>query len=116
MNESGRKGEAAAEAYLILKGYEIIEKNFSCRFGEIDLIAAKGRYLVFCEVKTRSDGAIVGAVESVGPQKIARIIRAASYYLSSGKHSQLQPRFDVIAVRKRGPFYFVSEHIEDAFS
>lgn len=116
MNESGKRGEAAAEAYLSLKGYEIIEKNFSCRFGEIDIIAAKNGYLVFCEVKTRSDRAFVSAVESVGPQKVAKIIKAASYYLSAGRYPDLQPRFDVVAVRKRGPFYFVSEHIEDAFS
>ena len=116
MNNSGKRGEQAAETYLKLKGYEIINKNFSCRFGEIDIIARKQQYVVFCEVKTRSKGAPVSAIESVGPQKVARIIKTAEWYIQMFRCYDLQPRFDVIAVEKRGPLYFVTQHIEDAFS
>ena len=54
--ELGRFGEERAARYLRLHGYRIVETNYSCRLGEIDLIARKGRYLVFVEVKLRKSG------------------------------------------------------------
>ncbi len=115
MNPTGKKGESAACLYLVSRGYSILQRNFSCRFGEVDIIARRNRFLVFCEVKTRSPGALVGAAESVTPAKRRRVTLAAESYLAACDTTGLQPRFDIIAVEKRGPLYFVTEHIEDAF-
>ena len=61
----GQRGEKAAELYLLRERYHILARNFSCRFGEIDLAAEKDGYVVFAEVKTRSPGALVSGEESV---------------------------------------------------
>lgn len=113
--ESGIMGERAASGYLEEKGYRIIEKNFRCRLGEIDIIACNGTYLVFAEVKTRKNSSDVEAKEYVGYQKQSRIIKTAGLYLS--QHStELQPRFDVIEVyyNDKGSISSVI-HLEDAF-
>lgn len=60
----GKYGELEAARYLQKQGYKLYDVNFRCRFGEIDLICTKGRYLVFVEVKTRSQGAIADPADS----------------------------------------------------
>ena len=90
-------GEAAARSYLTRAGYRIVDCNFRTRFGEIDIIAQAGEYLVFVEVKTRKDARFAAAREHVTPQKQARIIAAAEEWLQ-GHPNGLQPRFDVIEV------------------
>ena len=93
----GAWGEAAARGYLTRAGYRIVDCNFRTRFGEIDIIAQAGEYLVFVEVKTRKDARFAAAREHVTPQKQARIIAAAEKWLQ-GHPNGLQPRFDVIEV------------------
>ena len=91
----GSWGEDKAANYLRRRGYKILERNFSCRFGEIDIIASKGGYLAFVEVKLRKDAAFAQAREFVDRAKQKRIITAAELWLS--RHDlDLQPRFDVI--------------------
>ena len=93
----GAWGEAAAAEYLRKKHYRLIGKNFRLRSGEIDLIAEKGNYLVFVEVKTRRDDAFAEAREFVDARKCERIRATASLWLASNE-TEKQPRFDVIEV------------------
>ena len=113
----GKFGEDSAARYLRRKGYKILERNFRCRQGEIDLIASKGEYVVFVEVKLRKNDAYGEAREFVTRGKQMKILSTAGVWLSSTQ-TQLQPRFDVIEVyAPRGRFGLVRiEHLEDAFS
>ena len=116
-NRSGRWGEERAKRYLQRHGWRIEEANYSCRFGEIDLIASRRGILAFVEVKTRKDDSRGEAREFVTAAKRQRIMTAASLYLSEHE-TQLQPRFDVIevyapqGVETRFPRI---HHIENAF-
>ena len=95
--ELGRFGEERAARYLRLRGYRIVEKNFSCRSGEIDLIARRGRYIVFVEVKLRKNADFAAAREFVTAAKQQRIRSTAALWLSQNE-TELQPRFDVIEI------------------
>lgn len=97
-NDTGRLGEEAAADFLRSKGCEIVEKNYRCRFGEIDIIAKDGNYIVFAEVKTRPVNSMLLPREAVDAKKRAKIITAAKIYLSGHDTGNLQPRFDVIEV------------------
>lgn len=106
----GRFEELAAE-YLIGQGLEVIERNYRNRQGEIDLIARDGSYLVFVEVKYRSNDKKGDPAEAVGYYKQGRIRAAARYYLHQNRYGDIPCRFDVIAI--------TGEHvrwIQDAFS
>lgn len=113
----GAFGEDAACRYLRRHGYTIIGRNFSCRFGEIDIIARRGKYLAFVEVKMRKNAEHGAAMEFVTPAKQRRVILAAQHWLTQNK-TTLQPRFDVVEVyapeglQTRKPEIY---HIEDAF-
>ena len=114
--ELGRFGEERAARYLRLRGYRIVETNYTCRAGEIDLIACRGRYIVFVEVKLRKNAVFAEAREFVTRSKQKRIILAAKYWLS--RHpTELQPRFDVVEVYApdgpRGKLYL--RLLRDAF-
>ena len=93
----GAFGEDAACRYLKRHGYRIEGRNYSCRFGEIDIIARKGRYMAFVEVKLRRDDAHGAAAEFVTPAKQRRVLAAAERWLQQNP-TDLQPRFDVIEV------------------
>lgn len=95
--ELGRLGENAACEFLKAGGYEIVERNWRVRSGEIDIIARRDRMTVFVEVKARSGGGFGLPEESVTPAKANRIRLLATEYLSTaGVHGEV--RFDVIAV------------------
>ncbi len=100
--ESGVLGEDVAAYYLADKGYVIRTRNYSCRFGEIDIIAEQGNYLCFVEVKTRGDRAFGQPAEWVTTEKQRKLIKTANYYIAvHGKEIRernLQPRFDCIEV------------------
>ena len=112
----GRFGERQAAAYLRRKGYKITELNFSCRAGEIDVIAENEKYLVFAEVKLRKNADFGEAREFVTAAKQRRIITTAQMWLCTHE-SEKQPRFDVIEVYapegERGSVRV--NHIENAF-
>lgn len=98
-HEIGSGYEKMAAAYLIEQGYEIVERNFSCRFGEIDLVAREGEYLVFVEVKYRKDAKGGDPAEAVNFKKQQHIRHTAEYYLYSRRVSGEMPcRFDVVAI------------------
>lgn len=80
------------------KGYIILHQNYRNLYGEIDIIARKSRYLIFIEVKTRTDLRYGSPLESIGESKVSRIRRAANLYMANSKNSGLDVRFDVISV------------------
>ena len=95
----GALGERLASEHLERQGYRILERNFRCRMGEIDLIARRGSELVFAEVKLRKDASHGEAREFVTAAKQRKLLRTAEYYLSARPWAQdLQARFDVIEV------------------
>ena len=93
----GAAGEVLAARFLREKGYNLIAGNYRTRLGEIDIIAKDGDYIVFVEVKTRSEQALYAPREAVTFQKQQKIIRSAALYMERFPTS-LQPRFDVIEV------------------
>ncbi len=112
----GEYGEEQAARYLRRKGYRIVERNYRCRQGEIDIIARKREILAFIEVKLRRDDRFAEAREFVTAAKQRRILSAASLYLTRCGED-LQPRFDVIEIyAPDGPEGKVTiNHIENAF-
>ena len=113
----GAWGEAQAADYLRKKHYKLIGRNYSCRVGEIDLIAKTLRYIVFVEVKLRKNSNFAQAHEYVDRRKQDRLRMTASIYLSEHPTS-LQPRFDVIEVyapQGRDTRHPEIRHMEDAF-
>ena len=96
---TGGRYEEMAAAFLEEKGYQILERNYRERSGEIDLIARDGRYLVFVEVKYRRDTGSGYPEEAVNARKQARIRHAAAYYLYSRRYPSDTPcRFDVVSI------------------
>ena len=93
----GKLGENHVAEFLKKHGYQILERNFRTRFGEIDIIACDRKYIVFVEVKTRGEKRIAEPLEWITPGKRRRIISAADYYLQVHPCG-LQPRFDAAGV------------------
>lgn len=96
-NLAGAWGEALAAAYLQKKRYKIVTANYRCRYGEIDLIVANRKCLVFVEVKLRKNDRFASAYEFVDQYKQDRLRTTAELYLSQNP-TTLQPRFDVIEI------------------
>lgn len=96
--QTGARYERIAGAYLESQGYRILQYNFRCRQGEIDIIAKDGEVLVFCEVKFRSDLSSGLPEEAVDYRKQRVISRCALYYLTAHGISEVQCRFDVIGI------------------
>lgn len=93
---AGQVGEDQALEYLQQQGLQLLERNFRCKGGEIDLIMQDGKGLVFVEVRLRSEQKFGGAAASIGSAKQKRLIIAAQIYLQ--RYSMPPPcRFDVIA-------------------
>ena len=114
---SGAWGEALAAEYLRKKRYKILAAGFHSRFGEIDLIAADRKYLVFVEVKLRKTADFAKAMEYVDRRKQDKLRVTAEVYLSQNP-TNLQPRFDVIEIyAPEGTATARPEirHMEDAF-
>lgn len=107
----GAEAERQIKAYLTERGYVILEMNYRCRQGEVDIIARQGHYYVFIEVKYRSSGKYGMPEEAVGSGKQRRISRAALYYLYSHQLPDTTPvRFDVAAIYEQKIHY-----IQNAF-
>ena len=116
---TGRFGERAAADFLKKEKYSIVGMNYSCRFGEIDVIAENRQYIVFVEVKLRKDDSFAAAREFVTAAKQQRIKKTALLWLSQNP-TEKQPRFDVIEIyASHGEATKQKElhinHIENAF-
>jgi len=94
----GRIGEDLAATYLQRQGLIIMDRNWRCDIGEVDIIARDGQTLVFCEVKTRSGTQFGHPVEAVSDRKIRRLRRLALRWLDDGLIHAPQVRFDVIGI------------------
>ena len=95
----GSRYEHAAADFLQDRGYKILERNFRCPAGEIDIIAREGEYLCFLEVKFRSEKDRGTPQEAVNGRKQRRISRAALYYMMKNGLSDTTPcRFDVVGI------------------
>ena len=94
----GEAGEERACAHLRRQGLTILERNFRCRVGEIDIVARDGDSVVFVEVKERGDASHGAAVEAVTPSKRRRVIRAARLWAARHGESESPVRFDVVAI------------------
>ena len=97
----GNRAENLALKYLRKRGLKLETRNFSCRYGELDLILRDQDYLVFVEVRYRKDQRFGGALESVDSHKQAKLRRAAEFYLIKHKHSDTPCRFDILCVAGR---------------
>ena len=111
---TGKQGEALAAAYLEKAGYQIIERNYRCLFGEMDLVARDGRTIVFIEVKSRKSDRFGVPQLSVGLQKQKKLSQIALHYLEQKRFYPYDARFDVIAIRMRPEGHQV-ELIRNAF-
>lgn len=112
---TGTKGEQIALSFLLGLGYRLVEKNFRCRSGEIDLIVLDGPALVFVEVKARHGTGFGLPQEAVGPAKQARIRRLAQYFLQVRARDEQEFRFDVVAIAFSSGGIPRIEHLKGVF-
>ena len=111
----GKFGENISYNYLIKNGYKILDRNFSCKQGEIDIIAfSKQKELVFIEVKTRSNLKYGTPSESVTLYKKNHIISSSKYYIYLNNFFDTNIRYDVIEVYLYNSTYKIN-HIKNAF-
>lgn len=98
--EIGKLGEDIAHNFLMKEGYIILERNFQCRTGEIDIVARDKKYVVFIEVKARSSFIYGSPAEAVNIFKKNKIINTANYYIKRKMiyDFNIQFRFDVVEV------------------
>lgn len=106
----GQRGEDAAIEYLKQRGYTILDRNFNSHFGEVDIVAWDGEYVVFIEVKSRSNTAFGLPRQAVDYRKQRTIVKVAQYWLFKKKRVGVPVRFDVLEILA-GKI----NHIEDAF-
>jgi putative endonuclease len=111
---TGRLGEAIAAEHLTRAGYQIIERNFRCPLGEIDIVARDRETLVFVEVRSRRTDNFGSPLESIGFAKQKKLSLVAAFYLSRHGLYEIKARFDVVAVKLRPPHPEV-ELVRDAF-
>ncbi|MCL6447760.1 MAG: YraN family protein [Armatimonadetes bacterium] len=121
--ELGKLGEELAASYLQKKGYRLLERNYRCRLGEIDIVALDGDVLVFIEVRCRTSSRFGFPQESIRREKQAKLRKLAQYYLLRAARpgpapvtGQNQVRFDVLALLfdcKQATCRV--EHIQNAF-
>lgn len=95
----GRAGEAAARSYLQGRGYRVVESNYRCPYGEIDIIAFHRNTLVFIEVRTRTGSSFGTPAESITAEKLKHLKKAALFYMQSRYGEEAACRFDLVAVR-----------------
>jgi putative endonuclease len=105
----GDAAEDRAAAYLAARGYQIVERNFRAKVGEIDIVARQGEVVVFVEVRSRTGARFGLPQETIGRDKRRKLLRAAQLY-AQARGLDCPLRFDVVAEGPGG-----LEHIEDAF-
>jgi putative endonuclease len=112
--QTGKRGEDIAVAYLKNRGYRIIERNYKCLFGEIDIVAKDGDTVVFVEVKSRKSEKFGDPQGAVGREKQKKISRISLKYLEEKHLYPCDARFDVVAI-KMLPAGSIVELIQNAF-
>lgn len=94
----GKRGELLAVDFLKRNGYKILENNFRCRYGEIDIIAMEGKGIAFVEVKTKTNDAFGPPKTAVDLRKQRQLSKAALAYLTQNKLTNHPARFDVVGI------------------
>lgn len=114
-NELGAHGERIAAAYLTSAGLRVLERNWRCREGELDIVARDGDALVFCEVKTRRGVGFGSPAEAVTPSKQRRLRTLAHRWLAAHDEHAPELRFDVVGVLVRSSRPALVTHLRSAF-
>ncbi|WP_150267611.1 YraN family protein [Paenibacillus tepidiphilus] len=115
--QKGTAAEDAAALYLASRGYAILERNWRCRSGELDIVAELAGRLVIVEVRSRGSNPLPGTPEeSVDARKIRRVRQAAAIYLHQQRHADRQVTFDVVTVLLHEDLSIAAlHHIREAF-
>ncbi len=111
----GERGEALAAKELKRRGYEILERRWRCRFGEIDIVARDGDTVVVVEVKTRARNDHFRPVDAVDAKKQRKLIQLAHAYARAHLPDDVTVRFDVVGITKAPQKRPKIEHIRNAF-
>jgi len=111
----GNRGEELAAAFLERNGFRIVERNFRCKGGEVDIIAKDGKTIVFIEVKSRRTLTYGVPQLAVTPFKQRQISKAALTWLSKKRLHDSPARFDVISILLESSYSHQIEHIRNAF-
>ncbi len=111
----GDRGEMVAWNFLTQRGYKILEKNYRCRLGEIDVVAEKKSKIVFVEIKTRTTHAFGSPEESVHRAKQRKLLQLAEWYLREKGKSDSLVSFDVVGITWQGSQEPEIRLIENAF-
>ena len=114
--ELGSLGENIAVTYLIDAGLRVLDRNWRCREGELDVVAREGDALVFCEVKTRRGVGFGHPVEAVTPVKQRRLRTLAQRWLAAHDQHAPELRFDVVGVLVRPSRPALVTHLRAAFA
>jgi len=96
--QRGASAESDAAQLLVDAGYRIVERNFRCKAGELDIVARDGDVLVFVEVRSRADDEHGSAIEMIRRGKQRRVARVATYYLATIEPVFEECRFDIVAI------------------
>ena len=115
-NDLGARGERIAAAYLTDAGLRLLDRNWRCRDGELDIVAREGDALVFCEVKTRRGTGYGHPVEAVTVRKQRRIRVLAQRWLAAHDEHAPDLRFDVVGILVRPSQPALVTHLRAAFS
>lgn len=107
---AGEYGEGRAAGLLTAAGMVLLDRNWRCELGELDLVLRDGEALVFCEVKTRTDASYGSALEAVGPRKLARLRRLAARWMAEHHVHADHVRLDLVGVHL-GPGRPRLEHV-----
>ena len=110
----GKEGEKIALRYLKRMGYQIIERNYRCKFGEVDIIAKDGKFLSFVEVRSGRNFIFNTPKESITKRKQQQISKVALNYIKRYQLTETEARFDVVSI-KFSPLEENIELIKDAF-
>lgn len=111
----GRYGEQVAARHLQQAGLTILERNWRCPEGELDILATDGAVLVVCEVKTRSTAAFGDPCEAVNWRKARRIRQLAARWLAENEDAWDEVRFDVVSVLRQRSGAALVRHLQSAF-
>lgn len=109
--ELGRDGEDAAVGYLTQRGMQVVERNWRCRHGEIDIVARDGPVLVFCEVKTRSGTRFGVPLSAITAVKLARMRRLACLWLEAAGGHPGPIRLDAVGLLRHPDGRFEIDHV-----
>ncbi len=111
----GRYGEQIAARHLQESGLTILDRNWRCSEGELDIVATDGAVLVVCEVKTRSTVAFGDPCEAVNWRKARRIRHLATRWLAANEDCWAEVRFDVVSVLRQPSGAALVRHLKEAF-